>query len=230
MKKAFVIATIVTAVMSQSPSAHAENETEKGVGLASGALVGAAAGGPLGFVIGAALGGLIGDEVGKAGQVDELKTELSQSQNKKEQLEQQLAELKEKASVKNSDNVLVGSEMLQMDLMFPTNVTGLDDSDHKRIEQLASFLNRHPGLTVKLDGFADPRGKKEENKKLSEQRVETVKRILVSQGINEERILSTAHGEENSLAPKGDLDAYALERRVSIRFFPQSEQTFAANQ
>ncbi len=230
MKKAFVIATIVTAVMSQSPSAHAENDTEKGVGLASGALVGAAAGGPLGFVIGAALGGLIGDEVGKAGQVDELKTELSLTQSRKIQLEQELAELKEKASVKSSDKVLAGSEMLQMDLMFPTNVTGLDDNDHKRIEQLASFLNRHPGLTVKLDGFADPRGKKEENKKLSEQRVDTVKRILVSQGINEERILSTAHGEENSLAPKGDLDAYALERRVSIRFFPKSEQTFAANQ
>jgi len=102
--------------------------------------------------------------------------------------------------------------MLQMDLLFHTNATGLDDVDHKRIEQLASFLKRYPSLAVQLDGFADPRGKQQKNQALSEQRIETVKQQL------------------SSVATRGDLDAYALERRVSISFHPQQDQSFASNQ
>ncbi|WP_144393585.1 OmpA family protein [Pleionea sediminis] len=227
MKKALVITSMVLATLTQAPSAHAEHDKEKGIGIASGAAVGAAAGGPVGFVIGAAIGGLLGEEVGKANQVDDLKIELTEKDIQNSQLERELSELK---SQTHNESSFEGSEMLQMDLLFSTKETGLDDTDRSRIEQLASFLVRYPQLTIKLDGFADPRGNQEENQKLSEQRIESVKSLLMEQGINEERIISAAHGEKSSVAPEGDYDAYALERRVSIRFFPQSDQTFAANE
>lgn len=231
MKKAIVISAMIMTALSHTSTVEAKNaSTEENVGVASGALVGAAAGGPVGFIIGAAIGGLVGSEVEKADQVDGLKHQLSEANNKQSKLLQQVSSLKQQIAMTESSKTLEGSEMLQMDLLFHTNATGLDDMDHKRIEQLAVFLKRYPSLAVQLEGFADPRGKQQKNQKLSEQRIETVKQKLLNNGIHEERIITRAFGESRSVATKGDLDAYALERRVSIRFHPQQDQSFALNQ
>jgi len=231
MKKAIVISAMVMTALSHTSSVEAKNaSTEENVGVASGALVGAAAGGPVGFIIGAAIGGLVGSEVEKADQVDGLKHQLSEASTKQSRLQQEVNSLKQQVAMSETSKTLDGSEMLQMDLLFHTNATGLDDVDHKRIEQLASFLKRYPSLAVQLDGFADPRGKQQKNQALSEQRIETVKQQLIHHGINEERIIARAFGESRSVATRGDLDAYALERRVSISFHPQQDQSFASNQ
>lgn len=228
MKKAIVITTLIAASVSYTSNSYAEATKEENIGVASGALVGAAAAGPVGFILGAAFGGLLGGEVHKANQVDELKAELHNVELSKQRLSAQLAELKQQVNVEaNSD--FQGSEMLQMDLLFHTAASELDDNDRKRVTQLADFLNRYPNLTVKLDGFADPRGSKEQNQKLSEQRIEAVKQLLVDHGIDETRIFTAAHGESQSVAPKGNFDAYAMERRVSIRFVPQEDQSLALN-
>ncbi len=228
MKKAIVISSLIAATISYTSNSHAEATKEENIGVASGALVGAAAAGPIGFIVGAAIGGLLGGEVNKANQVDELKVELQNAELSKQHLNAQVAELKQQVSVQSSTD-FNGSEMLQMDLLFHTAATELDDNDRKRVTQLADFLNRYPNLTVKLDGFADPRGSKEQNQQLSEQRTEAVKQLLVEHGIDETRIFTAAHGESQSVAPKGNFDAYAMERRVSIRFFPQEDQSLALN-
>ena len=46
--------------------------------------------------------------------------------------------------------------------------------------------------------------------------MQAVKDALVVGGVDASRIAATAHGESGSLAKDGDLDAYALERRVRI--------------
>ncbi len=229
MKKAIAISTLILTALTQSAPADARSASkEENVGVASGALIGAAAGGPVGFILGAAFGGLLGGQVEKANTADELQTQLNAASVYQIELQQEIAQLKtEKTKVHKSS--MQGSEMLQMDLLFHTSVTALDDADTKRVTQLATFLKKYPSLSVKLDGFADPRGAQEKNQKLSEQRIESVKTILVSQGINEERIFTQAHGEKSSLAPKGDMDAYALERRVTIRFSPQSDGAAVAD-
>jgi outer membrane protein OmpA-like peptidoglycan-associated protein len=229
MKKTIVISSLIAATLSYTSQSYAEATKEENIGVASGAIVGAAAAGPVGFILGAAFGGLIGGEVHKAGQVDQLKQELHQAEYHQQQLTTELTKLKQQVSL-NPKTELKGSEMLQMDLLFHTAATELDDNDRKRVSQLADFLNRYPMLTVKLDGFADPRGSAEQNLVLSEQRIEAVKRLLVEHGIDETRIFTAAHGESQSVAPAGNFDAYALERRVSIRFIPQEEQSLASNQ
>ncbi|NVJ49981.1 MAG: OmpA family protein [Gammaproteobacteria bacterium] len=197
--------------------------TEQNVGFASGAVVGAATAGPIGFIIGAVAGALIGDEVAEG---KEAQAQLAVTTNEKQQLNAQVQQLQSQLNSVESKQTVDGSDMLQMDVLFQTAATELSSSDVKKVEQLAGFLTRYPSLAIKLDGFADARGLPEQNQALSEQRVSAVKSILIEQGVNPERIFTRAHGEEKASQVKSP-DAYALDRRVSVRFFTQNEQSVA---
>ncbi len=78
------------------------------------------------------------------------------------------------------------------------------------------FLAEQPEIDVMLSGYADPRGDDEFNLELSEQRVRSVADSLQASGVGPERITINAYGDRQSSAVDGDLDAYALERRVTI--------------
>ncbi|MEE4244517.1 MAG: OmpA family protein [Kangiellaceae bacterium] len=231
MKKAIVVSTLILSALSQSSNVAAKAaSTEKNVGIASGAAVGASLGGPVGFIIGMAVGGLLGEKVEDANQVDSLKQELVIAQQSASDLQVKLDQIAESQASGDRQAFVSTSSMLQIDVLFETNQTSLDQQDLKRIKQLANFMSRYPTLAIKLDGFADPRGLKQENIVLSEQRVTTVKNELVKLGINSERIFTKAHGESQSTAAKDNLDAYALERRVSMQFVTQADESFASNQ
>jgi outer membrane protein OmpA-like peptidoglycan-associated protein len=56
-------------------------------------------------------------------------------------------------------------------------------------------------------------------------RARRVAEVLSAAGVPEERILVEAHGKVEAAAADGDLDAYALERRVTVRVeLPTSAQ------
>ncbi|MCO7227029.1 sortase-associated OmpA-like protein PdsO [Pleionea sp. CnH1-48] len=232
MKKAIIISTIIAATLSHSTSAFAakKSSTEQDVGVASGALVGAAAGGPIGFLIGAAIGGLLGDEVNTANQVDGMKTQLSDAHTQQQALQAEIDTLKHQAYLTAQQSpTLNGSESLQMDLMFRTASSTLNTEATQRIDQLAGFLQQYPTLTINLDGYADPRGDEAYNQALSESRVNEVRQRLMEQGIAAHRIITTAYGESTSSVSKGDVDGYAQERRVSIRFSADTDTSVAQN-
>ena len=73
-----------------------------------------------------------------------------------------------------------------------------------------------PDVIVKVDGYADPRGTESENLKLSSDRAEAVRAALMAGGIADSRIVVSAHGEDGVTTPEGDVDGYALNRRVVI--------------
>jgi outer membrane protein OmpA-like peptidoglycan-associated protein len=82
-----------------------------------------------------------------------------------------------------------------------------------------------PQARVRIAGFADPRGSAAYNEELSMRRAHGVAAVLVAAGVPEERILIEAYGKAQSVAGEGDLDAYALERRVTVRVeLPTSAQ------
>jgi len=70
---------------------------------------------------------------------------------------------------------------------------------------------------VSVAGFTDPRGSDAYNDALSLRRAENVAAVLMSAGVPSERIRIEAHGKTEAADADGDLDTYALERRVMIR-------------
>ena len=101
--------------------------------------------------------------------------------------------------------------LLLHSVFFPTALPnekrpdkGLAESQEQILTTLAAdfknYLQVKPDARLTLTGHADPRGRAEYNKALSERRVGSVKHFLVEQGVPEASIDTQAMGDENPLS------------------------------
>jgi outer membrane protein OmpA-like peptidoglycan-associated protein len=103
---------------------------------------------------------------------------------------------------------------LQGDVLFRTGSAEIDGETAHDIGVIAGVLAKSPALTVRLDGYADPRGSDELNLKLSQARADAVRDLLLAAGVSEQALEVNAYGKSESTAQ--DDDGYALERRVRL--------------
>jgi outer membrane protein OmpA-like peptidoglycan-associated protein len=103
---------------------------------------------------------------------------------------------------------------LQGDVLFRTGSAEIDGETAHDIGVIAGVLAKSPALTVRLDGYADPRGSDELNLKLSQARADAVRDLLLAAGVSEQALEVNAYGKSESTAQ--DDDGYAFERRVRL--------------
>lgn len=232
MKKTAIITSILLGVSFNSCIVKAAPSTEENVGFFSGAIAGAAVGGPIGFIVGGVAGLLTGEQVHKADQLDQTKLDLSQQLTENQVIRQQLVELEQgakqlKSSLASSAEWL--TQGLTLNLMFTTNSAELSENDHHMIARISKIVSQYPELKISLDGYADPRGTVESNMNLSKARTQSVQQAFESLGVSASRLSISAHGESKATISSGDLDAYAMDRRVSVNFFTVEEVSVAQN-
>ena len=228
------------ALIAAAPVASAEEASkEETVGVGVGGLLGAVAGGPLGFIIGAGIGVKIGDEIdNRNDEIDSLSASLDETETTVIELESDLqsvmddfeeatGELEHMQRLAQPELIALMQTGVNVDLLFRTDEDVLADSMGTRLWTLAQSLATNPNIHVRLDGFADQRGDAEYNQRLSERRVEFVRDQLIAAGVDESRISYTAHGEVT--AQDESIDSFALERRVSLRFYIDGATSVAAN-
>ena len=225
-------ASLMTLLVFSPVPAAAKSSKEEAIGIGSGALIGAAAGGPVGFFIGTAIGAKLGDSWHKRDeQLDTLDSSLRQSRNTVAVLETNIdtlsSQIEHLQNVARPELVSLMQAGIEMDLLFRTDEATLLDTTGGRLAQLASTIGSLPQIRIQLDGFADERGDEAYNFKLSEQRVEFVRQLFVDAGVHPQRINVSAHGE--SAAQDENVDSYALERRVSVKLFIDDAPAVAAN-
>lgn len=198
---------------------------EEGIGMASGAAAGAIVGGPVGAFVGLMVGGIYGDTVGVA-----KRAEFRAQQLQKELIDTRIA-LAQASERAGGDEMLDAlAQRLHADVMFRTASSDVDTRVASNLKDLGKLLAAHPQLQVQLHGFADPRGKAKENLELSLRRADTVREALIRGGAAPEQIRIAAHGEDLATAAKGDIEAFAWERRVSLAILPGDAQAVAQNQ
>jgi outer membrane protein OmpA-like peptidoglycan-associated protein len=207
------------------------------VGFMAGAVIGAFAAGPVGAVVGAGLGTWLGNRVHRAGEASKaearvalLESDKSALQGEKSSLlseQKQLVETNQTLSVKLDDlshkvetaqsatadasGVLDG---LQGDVLFRTGSAEITPDIAHQIQVLAQAVAKSPELKIRVDGYADPRGSIDTNMKLSQDRANAVRDLLLAAGVSEEALEVNAYGKSQSTAE--DSDGYALERRVRL--------------
>jgi outer membrane protein OmpA-like peptidoglycan-associated protein len=207
------------------------------LGFVSGAVIGAFAAGPIGAVVGAGLGTWLGNRVHRASdaktaeaQVAVLESDKSALQTEKSALlteKTTLAETNQSLSAKLDDlsqkiktaqtakddasEVLDG---LQGDVLFRTGSAEITADIAHQIQVLAQAVTKSPELKIRVDGYADPRGTIDTNLKLSQDRANAVRDLLLASGVGEEALEVNAYGKSQSTAE--DNDGYALERRVRL--------------
>jgi outer membrane protein OmpA-like peptidoglycan-associated protein len=197
----------------------------EGTGMLTGAAAGAVVGGPVGAFVGMLIGGIIGDSVGNAKNAElraqNIEAELLQTRR-------ELAAASRQTHEPSTDVMFAAlAERMHADVLFRTASVVLDVPTQMQLAELGKVLSAHPSLSIQLHGFADPRGKKQQNQELSLQRAEMVRSALVFGGAAPEQVQVLAHGEKLATAVKNDLEAYAWERRVSLVIQPNTSSQVA---
>jgi outer membrane protein OmpA-like peptidoglycan-associated protein len=206
-------------------------------GFVVGGVIGAFAAGPIGAVVGAGLGTWLGNRVHRASDAKKAEAQVALLESDKSQLQgenssllsekSQLAESNQALSAKLDDlsqkvqtaqtakqdasEVLDG---LQGDVLFRTGSADITPDIAHQIQVLAQAVSKSPELKIRVDGYADPRGTIDTNMKLSQDRANAVRDLLLASGISDEALEVNAYGKSQSTAE--DSDGYALERRVRL--------------
>ena len=214
------------------------------VGFVTGGVIGAFAAGPIGAVVGAGLGTWLGNRVHRASdakkaeaQVALLESDKTQLESDKSQLQSekstlltetgQLADTNQALSAKLDDlskkvqvvqsakeDASAVLDGLQGDVLFRTGSAAINADIAHQIQVLAQAVSKSPELKIRVDGYADPRGTIDTNMKLSQDRANAVRDLLLASGVNDAALEVNAYGKSQSTAE--DSDGYALERRVRL--------------
>lgn len=235
MNKFVVGAGILALSAAVAANAGTHPSKEESIGLVGGAAIGAAAGGPVGAIVGIVLGGWIGDRMDtktktvatlnqRVVESDRTMTALNfrliESQHALADLNLKLADTERRfalvAPAEGGGLTPAIERTLRGEIMFRTKDATLSAGTSAHLMELAEVLAVTSDALVQLDGYADPRGTRQENLVLSEQRAASVRDSLIAGGLPAERIVIRAHGEGDAQSVAGDVDGFALERRVVI--------------
>jgi outer membrane protein OmpA-like peptidoglycan-associated protein len=195
-----------------------EGSKQSDIGAVTGLAVGAAAAGPLGAVLGAAAGALLGDHYHRQAQAQAaLTADLDQSEAQRARLTKSVAQLDGTLAQAQLDETVQHTDELTFEVAFRTNDDSIPAARVPPLLKLGALLATMPQARARIAGYADPRGSDAYNDELSLRRAQAVAAVLMSAGVPGERILIEAHGKTESTSAAGDLDAYALDRRVTVR-------------
>lgn len=82
----------------------------------------------------------------------------------------------------------------------------------------ADRLSNSTGIQVRLEGHADERGSREYNVGLGERRSQTVRSILLTNGVSTDQLSTVSFGEEEPAVAGSGEQSYALNRRVEVNY------------
>ena len=101
---------------------------------------------------------------------------------------------------------------------FAFDESALDDAAKRVLSVLVGELRAQSRLVVDLEGYTDSRGARQYNVRLSQRRIDAVRRYLIDQGVERHRITGAARGR---------LDAATIpderKRRVDIKLVVAAE-------
>jgi outer membrane protein OmpA-like peptidoglycan-associated protein len=102
------------------------------------------------------------------------------------------------------------------DVLFDTGKADLKTSARERLAKVAGILIAYPDIHVEIDGYTDSTGSLEFNERLSQQRAESVRSYLGSQGVNSSTITTQGFGPNNPIASNETASGRQQNRRVEL--------------
>src|SRR5579864_6124889 len=102
------------------------------------------------------------------------------------------------------------------DVLFDTGKADLKSSARERLAKVAGILIAYPDIRVEIDGYTDSTGSLEFNERLSQQRAESVRSYLSSQGVNSSTITTQGFGPSQPIASNDTATGRQQNRRVEL--------------
>lgn len=186
--------------------------TEDNRRMATGAAIGALAGGALGAtedrekaligaVVGAGVGAAIGDMLDR--QARDLQAELGN----------------DAVQIVNTGSELVVT--MPQDILFAVDSAVVQSTLQSDLAALSRNLLDYPDTTVQVVGHTDNTGSAGYNQELSQRRASAVAAILLQKGVPSSRVVAFGRGEDQPIASNLDEAGRAQNRRVEIIITPR---------
>lgn len=247
-----IIATVVMAALSTSSVYATENQltlaekkqvqtNNENIGFGTGMLIGAVAAGPIGAIVAGVGGVFVAQFINVNDDNEELSQALTNEQqahqlaNKKAQqskeklqrleksYQQQLALLEnQQQQTKQLQAEHLQAEKLLMSLQFSTGSSEIAPHYQEQVAALAQILNSSPNMKIDLSGYTDLTGEASLNQTLSQARVESVKTLLMAQGVEAEQIETFAFGEAAPVVANNEREVSFYDRRVVLKLHKSS--------
>ena len=211
---------------------HQQKVDNENIGFGTGAVIGALVAGPLGAIVAGVGGIFIAKHMNVTDDVELLTADLAQAKDHLRDQKTELAVYQSKlvdaehrydndiAQIKlNNDNIAnkVAAENLLMSLQFSTGSSEISAHYQEQIASVAQALNDQPLLNIDLSGYTDLAGDEKINQALSIARVQSVKALLVAQGVDEGQINTYAYGETAPIAANSEQEINFYDRRVVLK-------------
>ena len=110
------------------------------------------------------------------------------------------------------------AQLLAASIMFNSNSTELTKNSYPAIRELADSLKVNPDMNLLIEGHTDNTGEPAYNMKLSVDRANAVKKVLLSEGVSENRIIVEGYGDTRPVADNMTESGTAKNRRVVCIF------------
>jgi outer membrane protein OmpA-like peptidoglycan-associated protein len=99
---------------------------------------------------------------------------------------------------------------------FETNSATLTSTSRPVLDKVAAAMSKYPRLKVEVQGHTDSSGSDSHNMKLSQQRAESVREYLISQGVAASQMTAKGYGETEPVADNSSEAGRAQNRRVVL--------------
>ncbi|NQY86133.1 MAG: sortase-associated OmpA-like protein PdsO [Colwellia sp.] len=249
--KKLLITTVVMAVLATSSvnatentlipakipaTKHHQQTQNENIGFGTGAVIGAIAAGPIGAFV-AGLGGVfIAKFINVNDENDELTTALVKEKKKQllnEQAKSQYHAKLQRLETSYQQRLLalveqqnqagqLPAENLLMSLQFSTGSSDIAPHYQEQVAALAQILNGSPSMNIDLSGYTDLTGEQSLNQALSQARVESVRALLMAQGVDEQQIATFAFGENSPVVANSEREVSFYDRRVVLKLHTPS--------
>lgn len=103
-------------------------------------------------------------------------------------------------------------------IRFPYNSDLVKGSEHLlTIRQISDYLKGHPKAYVMIEGHCDERGAEAYNLSLGLRRANTVRSLLVQEGVHPSRLQTVSYGKERPLDTSSNEEAWSKNRRAQFK-------------
>ncbi|WP_439582557.1 OmpA family protein [Dyadobacter bucti] len=112
--------------------------------------------------------------------------------------------------------IKAGQQIRLMNTMFSQSSAEVISSSFSELDRIVAAMNAYPAMEILLEGHTDNQGEVQKNVKLSEDRVQQVKKYLLSKGIESRRIQTKAWGPAKPIASNLTEQTRQKNRRVEF--------------
>jgi OmpA-OmpF porin, OOP family len=111
--------------------------------------------------------------------------------------------------------VLTEQISLEMDVKFAADSAKLTIDYYPEVKKIADVMKQAQNTRLTVEGHTDYQGSRQYNQRLSQQRAESIRQVLIVEfGLSEDRVAAIGYGEEQPIADNTTKEGRAINRRV----------------